>query len=153
MRSNTLPLGLKCQVRREDLWKLSCQDSWPIHGVWDLSPCPACPVLPSFPVPVKAGALGRALLGAGELASMAGNELLLSHISAHPGLDTGMARLEYPWGQVWLTAPAPLCRGGLWGEEFSWDLSGVNIPDGCALTRDPAGVGMREALQLLSPPL
>lgn len=69
---------------------------------------------------------------AGALVST-GNELLPSHLLAHPGLDTGVACLECPLGQVWLSAPASLCRGGFLGEGLNWDLSGVKLSDGCAL--------------------
>lgn len=125
--------AFRTEVSRERISGSCCaRISGPVQGVWDLYPCPACPPLPAFPVPVEAGALGRALLGAGVLASMAGNELLLSHISAHPGLDTGVA--------CWWNIPGDrsgsqhqlLSAGVVCGEGLNWDLSGVKIPDGCA---------------------
>lgn len=128
MGSNILPLGLKCQVRREDLWKLLCKDSWAIpEGLGSLSmPVHLCPLS------CACGGCGFVQGSAGALASP-GNELLPSHSSARPGLATGVPRLECPWDGPALSTSFSLQR---W---FELGFVGVNIPAGILQEQNEGG--------------
>lgn len=155
MRSNIPPLGLKCQVRREDLWKLSSNDAWASPGGLGSFSMSCLPTSSPFPCACRGRGFGQGSAGcwaaAGALAS-AGNELLPSQ---HPG-TSWLGHWDGMFGMSLGTDLALSTSFSLqrWFVGRRIKLGFVRCEHPCwlcsaGLTWDPAGVGTRETLQLL----